>query len=35
MINMTKNEKSNNRVSINLKNYFDAILGEEEEKKEE
>lgn len=26
-----KKEKSNNKVSINLKNYFDAILGEEEE----
>lgn len=26
-----KKEKSNNKVSINLKNYFDAILGKEEE----
>ncbi len=32
---MTEKKKSKNRVSINLKNYFDAILGEEEEKKEE
>lgn len=32
---MAEKKKNNNRVSINLKNYFDAILGEEEEKKEE
>lgn len=30
-----KQEKSSNKVSINLKNYFDAILGEEEIKEEE
>ena len=27
-------DKSSNKVSINLKNYFDAILGEEEKKEE-
>lgn len=29
-----KNKKNTNRVSINLKNYFDAIFGEEEKKEE-
>jgi hypothetical protein len=31
MTEKKKKEKSNNKVSVNLKNYFDAILGEEEE----
>jgi hypothetical protein len=31
---MKDKEMSKNRVSINLKNYFDAIFKEEEEKEE-
>lgn len=33
--NEERSVSNNNRTSINLKNYFDAILGEEEPKEKE